>query len=182
MGESKFETALEDNKRELYVCGLVYGPDNTVVLIKKNRPDWQKGYLNGVGGKVEVNETPLDAMVREFNEECGVVIKEWKHFLTFEIGNATVYWFTFHFLENYLPVRSLTDEVADYHSLNDYERTDKCVRDLGWILPMGLNSVNFDSTIHVKQRIERVGENLHINSSIRRIGTVQDDVLNVRER
>lgn len=42
------------------------------VLIKKNRPDWQQGQLNGIGGKVKKDELVIDAMVREFNEEAGI--------------------------------------------------------------------------------------------------------------
>jgi 8-oxo-dGTP diphosphatase len=42
-----------------YVVGFLFNEGKTkVVLIKKNRPDWQKGYFNGVGGKIEGDETP----------------------------------------------------------------------------------------------------------------------------
>jgi 8-oxo-dGTP diphosphatase len=44
-----------------------------VVLIKKNRPENQKGLLNGVGGRIEENETPFEAMAREFEEETGML-------------------------------------------------------------------------------------------------------------
>ena len=37
-----------------------------VVLTHKNRPAWQAGKLNGVGGKIELLESPVAAMVREF--------------------------------------------------------------------------------------------------------------------
>ena len=43
-----------------------------VVLIKKNKPDWQRGLFNGVGGKIEKAESSFDAMAREFEEETGV--------------------------------------------------------------------------------------------------------------
>ena len=45
-----------------YVVGLLFSPDrNTVVLINKTKPDWQAGKLNGVGGKIEEGESPLNA-------------------------------------------------------------------------------------------------------------------------
>jgi 8-oxo-dGTP diphosphatase len=58
-----------------YCLGFLFDEylDN-VVLIKKERPDWQKGKLNGVGGKIEEGEIPAVAMSREFKEETGVVI------------------------------------------------------------------------------------------------------------
>jgi 8-oxo-dGTP pyrophosphatase MutT (NUDIX family) len=31
------------------------------------------GKYNGFGGKVELNETIMDAAIRETNEECGIV-------------------------------------------------------------------------------------------------------------
>lgn len=43
-----------------------------VLLIKKTKPDWQAGYLNGIGGKREHNETTTDCIIREVYEECGL--------------------------------------------------------------------------------------------------------------
>lgn len=55
-----------------YVLGFCFNAAlNKVVLIRKNRPQWQAGKLNGVGGHVEPWELPLGAMVREFREESG---------------------------------------------------------------------------------------------------------------
>lgn len=55
------------------VTGFMFSPDlKNVAVIQKNRPAWQAGKFNGVGGKVESNEIPIDAMVREFWEETGV--------------------------------------------------------------------------------------------------------------
>lgn len=57
-----------------YVLGFAFSADKKeIILIEKQKPDWQKGKLNGVGGKVE--EYDFDesfAMVREFKEETGV--------------------------------------------------------------------------------------------------------------
>lgn len=60
-----------------YVVGLVVDEFNYVVLVRKNRPDWQVGKLNGVGGHIEEGETPYEAMVRECTEECGLVLHNW---------------------------------------------------------------------------------------------------------
>jgi len=56
-----------------YVVGFAFNHDKTVVtLMQKNRPDWQKGQLNGIGGAVEGYEGARVAMAREFEEEAGV--------------------------------------------------------------------------------------------------------------
>ena len=68
-----------------YVVGLAFNTAGTkVVLIHKLKPEWQKGFLNGVGGKVEKLESVPHAMVREFEEEAGVKTRpgEWGHFAT----------------------------------------------------------------------------------------------------
>lgn len=65
-----------------YVLGFAFSPFGWVALIRKNRPDWQAGRLNGIGGKVEhSDDTYADAMEREFREETGVVIpaNEWRY-------------------------------------------------------------------------------------------------------
>ena len=45
---------------------------NRIWLIEKQKPDWQKGCLNGIGGKVEKGELPLAAAIRELKEEAGI--------------------------------------------------------------------------------------------------------------
>jgi 8-oxo-dGTP diphosphatase len=58
----------------IYVAGFLFSEDESkVVLIEKNKPDFLKGLFNPVGGKKENNETSLEAMIREFKEETGVM-------------------------------------------------------------------------------------------------------------
>ncbi len=63
----------------MYVLGFAFDyspPGLNVLLIRKTKPDWQKGKLNGVGGKIEPGETPIKAMVREFREETTIATAE----------------------------------------------------------------------------------------------------------
>jgi 8-oxo-dGTP diphosphatase len=53
------------------VVGFLFA-DSDVLLVQKMKPDWQKGFWNGVGGKDEDGEEPIDAMVREFREETKI--------------------------------------------------------------------------------------------------------------
>ena len=61
------------DKRPHYVLGFMFNINLTeVALIRKNRPAWQCGKLNGIGGHIEPGEDPATAMCREFTEEAGL--------------------------------------------------------------------------------------------------------------
>lgn len=76
-----------------YVVGFLFSSDtNRVALIRKSKPRWQNGLLNGVGGKIDPDESPLQAMVREFEEEAGVRITDWRHFCTLRCAHGVI-WF-----------------------------------------------------------------------------------------
>lgn len=64
--------------KTLYVLGFMFDERKEHFLaIRKTKPKWQAGKLNGVGGKVEINESPFEAMRREFREETGIDCATW---------------------------------------------------------------------------------------------------------
>lgn len=73
---------------KLSMClGFMFSPDHKhVALILKESPDWQKGRMNGIGGKCEPGEGSRAAMAREFFEETGVNTDwvDWEHKITLE--------------------------------------------------------------------------------------------------
>lgn len=68
------------------VAGFMFSHDRSrVALIRKSKPAWQAGKLNGIGGKMEDADKDIwRAMVREFNEETGYLttIADWEYFCT----------------------------------------------------------------------------------------------------
>lgn len=58
-----------------YVLVLVK-KNRKLLFIEKNRPDWQVGKINLVGGKVEPGESFKDAAFRELYEESGIIAKK----------------------------------------------------------------------------------------------------------
>jgi 8-oxo-dGTP diphosphatase len=62
-----------------YVLGFMLETlSDRVIVIRKQKPLWQRGLLNGVGGKIEPGETPIEAMRREFLEEAGFEHHNWR--------------------------------------------------------------------------------------------------------
>jgi len=62
-----------------YVVGFRFCGEQ-VLLLRKQRPAWQNGKLNGVGGKIERGETPMLAMACEWIEEvCLSETTAWEH-------------------------------------------------------------------------------------------------------
>ena len=77
-----------------YVVGFYFDLGrNSVVLIRKAHPEWETGLLNGVGGKIEGEETPLRAMQREFLEETGKKVDDWNLFTSIRSKEYRIFFF-----------------------------------------------------------------------------------------
>lgn len=44
----------------------------SILVVGKNKPEWQVGRFNLVGGKIEPGESPIEAAIRELKEESGI--------------------------------------------------------------------------------------------------------------
>ncbi|MBI4276420.1 NUDIX domain-containing protein [Candidatus Uhrbacteria bacterium] len=56
-----------------YTVGFIFNSSFArVLLMHKNRPEWQKGKMNGTGGRIEEGEESVACMVREAREETGL--------------------------------------------------------------------------------------------------------------
>jgi 8-oxo-dGTP diphosphatase len=134
-----------------YVLGFCFSPElDRVVLIKKNRPEEQAGKLNGVGGKVEKGEFPLQAMVREFLEETGKLTesKDWRH-----MGSSySPTWSMSIFMmvsDKYFridTVRSITDEEIGIYDVGSLTTSSiPTMNNLNWLVQMCLAAHKDDS-------------------------------------
>jgi 8-oxo-dGTP diphosphatase len=120
-----------------YVVGFCFDAETeNVALIKKNRPEWQAGRLNGVGGKIEQDETPFHAMVREFKEETGVLITEWEQYAVWQGANTELYYFRARTDEVYNVKTMESEEVMLYPVQNFAARN--IIPNLAWAIPLAL--------------------------------------------
>lgn len=56
------------------VVGLVFDDDNRVLIQQRTEPPEIAGLWEFPGGKIEINETPAVAVVRELDEEVGISV------------------------------------------------------------------------------------------------------------
>lgn len=124
------------------VLGFVFdAPLEWVALIRKQRPDWQKGKWNGIGGRVQPGEDPLTAMVREFEEEAGLNIPEpyWTRTVVMDgrMHGWRVHVFTTnsHYAHD---VQTKTDEVVAMFKLSSLHQFDGIISNLSWLIPLQL--------------------------------------------
>ena len=128
-----------------YVVGFLFSEDRTkVALITKNKPEWQKGLLNGVGGKIEQNEKAIDAMVREFQEETGVLLdtKDWRQYLWLSKLNKWHITIYKSFNNKIFDVKTTTSEEIAIYNISDL-LTLKTISNIPWLIYMALDE-NFD--------------------------------------
>jgi 8-oxo-dGTP diphosphatase len=151
-----------------YVAGFLLSNCNDyVLLIMKQKPDWQAGKYNAVGGKVERNETAYDAMVREFKEETDLALPPgaWTEFCL--LGGSILDQngtlepdrrFLVHFfracggMNSYQPV-AVETEVPRWVVIDDVvNRRVPTISNLRWLVPMAFSSSEHDWPYMIEER------------------------------
>ncbi|KAK6204912.1 NUDIX hydrolase domain-like protein [Scheffersomyces amazonensis] len=65
-------------KRLKYTLGFVYCREtNQILLLNRTKSPWM-GKWNGVGGKLDVGESPYECITREAQEETGLYLTNWQ--------------------------------------------------------------------------------------------------------
>jgi len=124
-----------------YVVGLAFNRAAThITLIRKNRPDWMAGQLNGSGGKIEFGETGPQAMEREFLEETGVIIPAaaWQLCALREDELARVEIYRC-FDDAIMQARTMTDETVEVYATDDDRLVREGIKGLPMLLAHALN-------------------------------------------
>jgi 8-oxo-dGTP diphosphatase len=126
-----------------FTCGFLFRGCNEVLLVQKRNPRWQLGLLNGIGGKVGPFETFDDGMRREFLEETGRDVPDFKVYATEQNTQyATVY-----FYKARLPVadkwepppRNDVGEDLMWVNVSDIYDKRVTVGNLQWLIPLALD-------------------------------------------
>lgn len=134
-----------DHKEDKYVAGFMFNDSKTqVALIRKSKPEWQRGKLNGIGGKIEEGESPLRAMVREFKEESGMLHEGWKYFLKMRGTNSDGALFQVHFFHtsgDLLLLESMEEEKIEIINIGGISPLrDDMIENLPWLISFALDN------------------------------------------
>lgn len=140
-----------------YVVGFAFDTRGRVALIRKNRPEWQAGRLNGIGGHVEAGEAPRDAMAREFQEETGTRLDGWERYAVMDFPGARIY---FYRLRNLHPIRldglrSTTDEqvcICDHRTVGQAG----VIPNLSWLVPLAAYTADTYEVLHIRAAMAEI--------------------------
>lgn len=128
-----------------YVVGFVVDHDyHNVLLIQKNRPTWQAGLLNGIGGGVERGETSQQALIREIKEETGLDFTNPSHepcmfsSIATSRGDRVDFWILQTLHSHIKSAISMTDEIVTVCSIENL-RYVSTMPNVAWQIQMGLS-------------------------------------------
>lgn len=151
-----------------YCLGFMFSKDKSkVLLILKDRPEWQKNHLNGIGGKEEPQDHSIMSItqVREFEEETGIntVVQDWDLFAIItgketenktgtEIGSVYNIHCYKSFSDNIFQAKQMESELpvvvkCNYLQEMEYIGTP-ILPNVNWLIPMALHHSN--SVLEIK--------------------------------
>jgi 8-oxo-dGTP diphosphatase len=110
----------------MYVATLCYLKRNgKTLMVKVNKANSiNKGFWNGLGGKVEPNESPEECAIREIYEESGLtaVNPELKGVITFPDNNSTGNtWYVFVYMVRKFSGKLQPSPEGELHWIKDAE-------------------------------------------------------------
>jgi len=108
--------------------------------------------LLGVGGKIEINELSVDAMVREFEEEAEVVIaqEQWRCYV--KIHRPHCYDLDVYFAHSDLAFEARTIEREQIQLFDTHRLPKNLIPNLKWLIPMALGKeANFNTPVLIQE-------------------------------
>lgn len=135
---------------EFTICFLKKG--DYILLLNREKPQWM-GAWNGVGGKIEQDETPLAGALREIKEETGITVEDitYKGKITWTDGVVNygcMYAFIAELPESfpYVTPIKVAEGILDWKELTWILHPENVgIADLKYYLPKMLNeTANYD--------------------------------------
>jgi len=143
-----------------YVVGFMFDESmSNVALIRKNKPAWQAGLLNGIGGKIEGEEPAVKAMVREFHEEAGMLtfVGTWTNFCSMSGTNNDGGTFGIEFFFTIGKPHRLTsmesEQIEVVPAADIASGKEKTIGNLPWLVALALD---FGKGVHPPSRVTAI--------------------------
>lgn len=127
-----------------HTLGFIFNPTfSKVLLVEKQRPDWQKGRLNGVGGKIEQGEKSLNCIVREVREESNLEIQKENWAYVGEIKSSVflmdVDVYAAIYGGNLNDAITTTNEIVGWHDIKNLP--EKILPNINWLVPLAIDKL-----------------------------------------
>ncbi len=127
-----------------FVVGFLFDDKGNVALIRKHRPDWQTGRLNGIGGQIEPGEIPLEAMRREFKEEANCDGLDWRNVGL--VWGSSYNLFVFSARSRTARPSTMTDEEVAWYPVKNLP--GDVLRNLAWLIPLADYKLTITAMVH----------------------------------
>jgi len=125
-----------------WVAGFIFNEklDRVLLLRKLRGPDFNINKLNGVGGKIEKSEHPLEAIRRETEEETGFQNLVWERVCDLETSSGGIIFFASK-INNIDEFEQKEDEPLGVFEVDVYHKYNPA-NNLRWLIPMSINVLN----------------------------------------
>jgi 8-oxo-dGTP diphosphatase len=120
-----------------YTLGFLFNSDfSQVLLIHKLSPEWQKGKVNGLGGKFEPNETAQECIQREVKEETDLntLSEDWKKIGELHSSKWVVEVMAIVYDGKISDAQSVEKEKVEWFAVNNLP--NNIMSNLSWLIPM----------------------------------------------
>jgi 8-oxo-dGTP pyrophosphatase MutT (NUDIX family) len=126
------------NIKEYVLVYLERSEFGQILMVLKDKPEWQKDRLNLIGGKIEPNETPEEAAFRELKEESGFGARTVTLFGKIIAKDAIVYCYKAFALWTRADIRPRHGETekVSWHTWAEVQLDKRLIPNLRVIIPL----------------------------------------------
>jgi 8-oxo-dGTP diphosphatase len=130
-------------EKQIYTLGFVFNQNKDyVILIEKQKPAWQAGYYNGIGGKYNPDDIALiNTMIREAKEEIGIITQpdDWTQFA--ELFGADFLIHCYYLVNDDIFTNAESKESEKIYKIKISDLTYyRIIPNLSWLIPLALDS------------------------------------------
>jgi 8-oxo-dGTP pyrophosphatase MutT (NUDIX family) len=133
------DTVVAVDQPNIFTLAFILNETGQYVLLTRPKAEHHpfQGKLNGIGGKVRVDERPIDGVVREVEEETGIILGANDRFeqivcMRYPNGNEMhVYYIVLEKADVFLEDREAPEGILKWYNVLDPNVLSACNPDIG---------------------------------------------------